>query len=230
MAALAAKAATTTIPIIFSAGTDPVQAGLVASLNRPGGNVTGIVNLNAELGAKRLGLLHELRPDAARIALMVNPNSPIATQAAIKDVRSAASTIERHIEIFTPSTNREIDAAFAALVHSRISALLVNGADPFFVDRRVQFATLAARHIVPAIFAARDFADVGGLMSYGPNNEDRYRQVGIYTARVLKGEKPADLPVLRPSKFELVINMQTARALGLEIPPTLLARADEVIE
>jgi putative tryptophan/tyrosine transport system substrate-binding protein len=230
VAALAAKAATATIPIVFSAGTDPVQAGLVASLNRPGGNVTGIVNLNAELAAKRLGLLHELQPAATRIALMVNPRSPIATEAAIKDVQLAAPTIARHIEIFTPATNREIDAAFAALVQKGVGALLVNGADPFFIDRRVQFATLAARHVVPAIFAARDFADVGGLMSYGPNNPDRYRQVGIYTGRVLRGEKPADLPVLRASKFELVINLQTARALGLEVPPTLLARADEVIE
>jgi putative ABC transport system substrate-binding protein len=230
VAALAAKAATATIPIVFSAGTDPVQADLVASLNRPGGNVTGIVNLNAELGAKRLGLLHELRPDAARFALMVNSSSPIATAAAIKDVQSAASTIERHIDIFTPSTSREIDAAFAGLVKNHVAALLVNGADPFFIDRRVQFATLAARHMVPAMFAARDFADVGGLMSYGPNNADRYRQVGIYTGRVLKGEKPADLPILRSTRFELVINLQTARALGVDVPPTLLARADEVIE
>jgi ABC-type uncharacterized transport system substrate-binding protein len=230
VAALAAKAATTTIPIVFAAGADPVQAGLVGSLNRPGGNMTGIVNLNVDLGAKRLGLLHELKPDAARIALIVNPGSPIATETTIKDVQLAASTIGRHIEVFRAGTNREIDAAFARLVQGRAEALLVSGADPLFVDRRVQFATLAARHVMPSIFAAREFAEVGGLMSYGASNLDRYRQVGIYTGRVLKGERPADLPVARATKFELVINLQTARALGIEVPPTLLARADEVIE
>jgi putative ABC transport system substrate-binding protein len=230
VAALAAKAATTTIPIVFSTGADPVQAGLVASLNRPGGNITGIVNLNVDLGAKRLGLLHELKPDAVRIALIVNPGSPIATKTTINDVQSAASTIDRRIEVFTASTSREIDAAFAGLAQGRADALLVSGADPLFVDRRVQFATLAARHVMPAIFAAREFAEAGGLMSYGASNLDRYRHVGIYTGRVLKGEKPADLPVVRATKFELVINLQTARALGIDVPPTLLARADEVIE
>jgi len=229
-AALAVKAATSTIPVVFSAGTDPVTAGLVKSLNRPGGNLTGIINLNAELGAKRLGLLHELRPRAARIALIVNPNSPISTEGTIKDVEAAAATIGQHIDVFTAGSAREIDNAFASLVQGRADAVLVSGADPFFVDRRVQFATLSARHLVPAMFAAREFSEVGGLMSYGASNQDRYRQVGVYTGRVLKGEKPADLPVARATKFELVINVQTARAFGLDVPPTLLARADEVIE
>jgi putative tryptophan/tyrosine transport system substrate-binding protein len=229
-AALAAKAATSTIPVIFSAGTDPVEAGLVKSLNRPGGNLTGIVNLNAELGAKRLGLLHELRPQAARIALIVNPNSPISTDWTIRDVQAAAATIGQRIDVFTAGSNRDIDTAFATLVQGRADAVLVSAADPFFVDRRVQFATLSARHLMPAMFAAREFTEVGGLISYGANNRDRNRQVGVYTGRVLKGEKPADLPVARATKFELVINLQTARTLGIDVPPTLLARADEVIE
>jgi putative ABC transport system substrate-binding protein len=226
---LAAKAATTTIPIVFSAGTDPVQAGLVTALNRPGGNVTGIVGLTAELGAKRLGFLHELLPGAARFAVLVNPNNRVATEALIKDVQSAGVTIGRQIEVFTASTNRDIDTAFAGLVRKRADALMV-GADPMFVDRRVQLATLAARYMLPAIAVARDFAEAGVLMSYGANNTDRYRQVGIYTGRILKGEKPADLPVIQSTRFELVINVQTAKLLGLNIPPTLLARADEVIE
>ena len=226
--ALAAKAATTTIPIVFSAGTDPVQAGLVTALNRPGGNVTGIVGLTAELGAKRLSLLHELLPGAARFAVLINPKT-VGTETLIKDVQSAAATIGRQIEIFTASTNRDIDAAFPSLVQKRADALMV-GADPMFVDRRVQLATWAARHMLPAVAVGREFAEAGILMSYGASNTDRYRQVGIYAGRILKGEKPADLPVMQSTRFELVINVQTAKVLGLDIPPTLLARADEVIE
>ena len=226
--ALAAKAATTTIPIVFSAGADPVQAGLVTALNRPGGNVTGIVGLTAELGAKRLSLLHELLPGAARFAVLVNPKTR-GTKTLIKDVQSAAATIGRQIEIFTASTNRDIDTAFPSLVQKRADALMV-GADPMFVDRRVQLATWAARYMLPAVAVGREFAEAGILMSYGASNTDRYRQVGIYTGRILKGEKPADLPVMQSTRFELVINVQTAKVLGLEIPATLLARADEVIE
>jgi putative ABC transport system substrate-binding protein len=228
-AALAAKATTTTIPIVFSAGTDPVQAGLVASLNRPGGNLTGVHFLAAALGAKRLGLLHELRPGAERFCLLVNPNNPVATEAVTKDVTAAAAVIGRQIEVVTAGSYRDIDAAFAALVQKRADALLVV-ADTLFMTRRVQLATLATRHLVPAIYPWREFAEVGGLMSYGPSQADRFRQVGLYTGRILKGEKPADLPVMQATTFELVINLQTARALGLEVPATLLARADEVIE
>ena len=227
--AVVAKAATTTIPIIFSIGVDPVQAGLVAALNRPGGNVTGIVSLSAELGAKRLGLLQELLPGAARFAVLVNPNNPVATETLIKDAQAAAATIGRKIEVVSAGTTRDIDTAFASLVQNRVDALMV-GADPMFLDRRVQLATLAARYMLPAIGAGREFADAGILMSYGASNTDRYRHVGIYTGRILKGEKPADLPVAQATKFELVINLQTARALGLDVPATLLARADEVIE
>jgi putative tryptophan/tyrosine transport system substrate-binding protein len=227
--ALAAKAATTTIPIVFSAGVDPVALGLVASFNRPGGNITGIVGLTAELGAKRLGLLHELLPGAARFAVLVNPKNRSSAEAQTKDVQSAAGTIGRQIEVFTASTNSGIDTAFASLVQKRADALIVS-ADPMFVDRRVQLATWAARHMLPAVAAGREFAEAGILMSYGASNTDRYRQVGIYTGRILKGEKPADLPVMQSTRFELVINVQTAKVLGLDVPPALLARADEVIE
>jgi len=226
--AFAAKAATSTVPIVFGGGIDPVQAGLVSSLHRPGGNVTGVTSMNAEIETKRLGLLNELLPRATRFAVLVNPNSPLA-EFDIKDAQASAKTIGRQIEILTASTNREIDAAFASLVQKGAEALLI-GPDVFFTNRRVQLATLAVRLGVPAIYSFREFAEAGGLMSYGTSNADRDRQVGVYAGRILKGEKPADLPILRPTKFELVINLQTARTLGLTVPNTLLARADEVIE
>jgi putative ABC transport system substrate-binding protein len=228
-AALAAKAATTTIPIVFGVGTDPVQTGLVASLNRPGGNLTGIANLTAELTGKRLGLLHELLPRAARFAVLVNPNNLVTTRSAVTDAQPAAAAIGLQIEAVSAGTERDIDAAFATLVQTRTDALLVN-ADPLFVGRRVQVTKLAARHVLPTIYPVREFADAGGLMSYGPSNAERYRQIGIYTGRILKGEKPADLPVMQPTKLEFIINLPTARVLGLDLPPMLLARADEVIE
>jgi len=224
-----AKAVTTTIPIVFNMGGDPVQAGLIASLNRPGGNVTGISYMNVELGAKRLGLLHELLPGASRFAVLVDPNVPAAAESTVTDLHAAASTIARQIEVLAAGTNREIDAAFARLAQTRSDALLVSPL-PLFYDRRVQILTLAARHAIPAIYPAREWAEAGGMMSYGSSFIDLFRQTGIYTGRVLKGEKPADLPILRATKFELVINLQTAKTFGIEVPPTLLARADEVIE
>jgi putative ABC transport system substrate-binding protein len=226
--ALAAKGATSTIPVVFGTGLEPVQSGLVASLNRPEGNITGVTSMNAELETKRLGLLHELLPKARRFALLVNPNNPLA-ESNIKDAQAAAVTIGRQIDILTATTNREIDTAFTNLVQKRADALLI-GPDVFFTNRRVQLATLAVRHAVPAIYAFREFAEAGGLMSYGTSGADRDRQVGVYAGRIVKGEKPAELPVLQASKFDFVINLQTARMLGLEVPATLLARADEVIE
>ena len=228
VAASAAKAATTTIPIVFHIGDDPVEAGLVASFNRPGGNVTGISFMNAQLTAKRLGLLHELLPAAARFAMLVNPGSP-RLRSVTADAQAAASTIGRQIEVFTASTNGEIDAAFASIVQKRADALLI-APDPLFQTRRTQLATLAARYAMPAIHFAREFVEAGGLMSYGASITDSNRQGGIYVGRILKGEKPADMPVMQPTKFEFVINLQTARTLGIEVPPTLLAIADEVIE
>src|SRR5215471_7573411 len=204
-AALAAKAATATIPIVFSGG-EPVQSGLVASLSRPGGNVTGINSMNSELTAKRLGLLHELLPRAARFAVLVNANNP-TYEAMIVDARAAAAAIGRQLEILTVSTNGEIDAAFASLKQKQVEALLV-APDPLFISRRVQLQSLAMRHAVPAIFSLREFAEAGGLMSYGSSAIDLFRQTGVYVGRVLKGEKPADMPVLQPTKFEFVINMQ----------------------
>ena len=227
-AALAAKAATTTIPIVFSLGLDPVQLGLVASLNRPGGNITGVNSMSNELLPKRLGLLHELLPAAARFAVLVNPKNP-TTQSLEKDVQAATAVMGRQIEILTATTHTDIDAAFVSLVQRRADALVVHP-DNLFINRRVQLAILAARHAVPTIYPFRTDAEVGGLMSYGVSLADAHRQAGVYTGRILKGEKPADLPVVQPTKFELVINLKTAKALGLEIPPTLLARADEVIE
>jgi putative ABC transport system substrate-binding protein len=226
--ALAAKAATATIPIVFSAGADPVQAGLVASLNRPGGNITGVLTMNNEIGAKRLGLLHELLPGAARFAVLVNPSNPTA-ESTIADAQAAASTIGRQIEVLTASTNRDIDAAFAILMQKRVDALLVVP-DPLFVNRRVQLQSLATRHAVPAIYSVRENVEAGGLMSYGSSLTDLFRQNGIYVGRILRGEKPTDLPVMRATRFEFVINLQTARLLGIDIPATLLAIADEVIE
>jgi putative ABC transport system substrate-binding protein len=227
-AAAAAKSATTTIPIVFSAGGDPVQTGLVASLNRPGGNVTGVSSMAGELGSKRVGLLQELVPRAARLAALINPNNPLA-QAFVTDIRAAAPAIGQQIEVLNASTSRDIDTAFAKLVEKQADALLV-GPDALFVSLRVQIATLAARHAVPAIYPFRDDAEAGGLMSYGPSNTDLVRQAGIYTGRVLKGEKPADMPILRAAKFELVINLKTAKALGLTVPDKLIAAADDVIE
>ena len=226
--AQAAKAATTTIPIVFMIGVDPVQAGLVVSLNRPGGNVTGTTSLNAGLMAKQLGLLHQLLHRDARFAFLVNPNNP-QSRSVVTDVQATASAMGQQLEILTATTNRDIRPAFDVAVRKRTDALLIQ-ADPLFANRPVQLATLAARHAMPAIFTLREFAEAGGLMSYGSNLTDLFRLTGIYTGRVLKGEKPADLPIQQATKFEFVINLQTADALGLEIPPTLLAVADEVIE
>jgi putative tryptophan/tyrosine transport system substrate-binding protein len=228
-ATLAAKAATRTIPIVFLSAVDPVKTGLVASLSRPGGNVTGVSDIGVELAAKRLGLLHELLPGATRFALLVNPDNPGITEAFITEAQMAASAIGRQIEVVTASTNGEIDRAFATLMNKRSDALLVS-TDALFVTRRVQLVTLAARHAVPAMYFRREFAEVGGLMSYGSNLADQFRQNGIYAGRILKGEKPAEMPVQLPTKFEFVINLQTLRTLALDISPTLLARADEVIE
>jgi putative ABC transport system substrate-binding protein len=228
-AMLAAKAATPTIPIVFLSAVDPVKTGLVASLNRPGGNVTGVSDIGVELAAKRLGLLHELLPGAARFALLVNPDNPGITEAFVAEAQTAASAIGRQIEVVTASTNGDIDRAFATLVNKRADAFLVS-TDALFVTRRVQLVTLAARHAVPAMYFRREFAEAGGLMSYGSNLADQFRQNGIYAGRILKGEKPAEMPVQLPTKFEFVVNLQTAKLLGLEVPLTLLARADEVIE
>jgi putative ABC transport system substrate-binding protein len=228
-AALAAKAASTTIPIVFSIGGDPVQVGLVASLNRPGGNVTGVTDMAAELAAKQLGLLHELLPTAARFGVLINPNNPNNNEFVIRDTRAAATAIGRQIEILTASTNRDIDDVFAILAQKRVDALLI-GPDALFTGRRVQLATATVRYAVPAIYFDRVLAEAGMLMSYGSSNTDRDRLVGMYVGRILKGEKPADLPVLRPTKFELVINLQTAKLLGIDVPQTLLTQADEVIE
>ena len=229
VAAVTAKAATSTIPIVFSSGTDPVRAGLITSFNRPGGNLTGLSFMVTELGAKRLGYLLELRPQAARIGLLVNPNNPIAAETGIKDISAAATARGREVEVLNVSAPRDIDTAFAILVGKQVDALIVSP-DPLFSNRRIQLATLAARHVLPTIYSLREFVEIGGLISYGPNNVERNRQVGIYAGRILKGEKPADMPVQRPVAFELVINLQTARAIGLTVPSTLLVSADQVIE
>jgi putative ABC transport system substrate-binding protein len=227
--ALAAKAATTTIPIVFTVSEDPVRLGLVASLARPGGNATGINIFSGELVAKRLDLLRELVPGMARVAVLVNPANVPNTATTLRDVEAAARVIGLQIQIFNASASREIDTAFAILVGERLDALFV-GNDAFLNSRRMQLALLAARHAVPAAYASRDYADAGGLMSYGTSFPDTYRQFGAYVGRILKGAKPADLPVVQATKFELVINHLTARILGLTVPPMLLARADEVIE
>jgi len=226
--ALAAKAATTTIPVVFGTGADPVQFGLVSSLSRPGGNVTGVSVMTLELGAKRLELLNDLVPTAARLAVLANPKSPFAASA-VEDLQAAAASTGRHLEVVGAASIAEIEAGFATFAQKRIDAVL-NVPDVFFTNRRVQIVLLATHHRVPAIYSSREFTDVGGLMSYGPSFPDLFRQVGIYTGRVLKGEQPADLPVLRPTKFDLVITLPTARLLGLEVPSGLLALADEVIE
>jgi putative tryptophan/tyrosine transport system substrate-binding protein len=226
--ALAAKALTTTIPIVFSTSGDPVQLGLVASLNRPGGNVTGFNDMGSELVPKELGLLHELLPGAARFGVLLT-RTFIWVDGVTKDAQSAAAAIGRQVDILFADTDREIDAAFAELVQKRVDALLVLD-DVVLAGRRPQILTLAARHALPAIYFARAWADAGGLMSYGPLAIEQGRQAGIYTGRVLKGEKPSDLPVARGTKFEFIINLATARAIGIEFPPTLLATADEVIE
>jgi putative ABC transport system substrate-binding protein len=228
VSAIAAKAATATIPIVFGAGQDPVKLGLVASLARPGGNATGISFFVQELAAKRLGLLHDLVPKAVRVAVLVNPTNPSA-EAGLRDVKEAASAIGLQIQILNATTIGEINAAFATLARERPDALFV-AADGFFSSRRVQLVNLAVRDRIPAVYTNPDYAAAGGLMSYGTSNEEVYRQVGVYTGRILKGAKPADLPVLRSTKFELVINLQTARALDIEVPPGLLAIADKVVE
>jgi putative tryptophan/tyrosine transport system substrate-binding protein len=227
--ALAAKAATTTIPIVFVVSENPVSLGLVASLARPGGNMTGINIFFHELVAKRLGLLHDLMPTAVRVAVLVNPANTVSTEATLREIPEAARRLGLQIQVIKATTSREIDAAFATLVRDRADALFV-APDGFFISRRVQLATLAARHAIPATYHSREVVEVGGLMSYGTDIADMYRQAGVYTGQILKGAKPGDLPVLQSSKFEFVINLQTARALGLEVPNSLLLLADEVIE
>jgi putative tryptophan/tyrosine transport system substrate-binding protein len=225
----AVKAATTTIPIVFTTGSDPVVGGFVTSLSRPGGNVTGVTLFGAELGPKRLELLREILPKAAKIALFVNPNNPRTSQVDVEAIQAAARRLRLETIVVTAGTENEIETALATAVQQRVSAFLV-GNDAYFLSRREQIATLALRHLLPTIFLAREDVLSGGLMSYGPNQSDIIRQAGFYVGRILKGEKPADLPVVQPTKFELVINLKTAKALGLDVPPTLLARADEVIE
>jgi putative ABC transport system substrate-binding protein len=227
--AQAAKAATTTIPIVFGVGDDPVKQGLVASLARPGGNVTGYNFLLAEVGTKRLELLHGLVPKAVRFAMLVNPeNVPIAART-LHEVPEAARALGLKIQILNASTKDEIEAAFDTLVRDRIDALFV-APDPFFISQRDQFATLTARYRIPAAYSTRDDVEAGGLMSYGTDNQEMYRQVGIYTGQILKGAKPADLPVLQSTKFEFLINLKTAKALGIDVPNSILLLADEAIE
>jgi putative tryptophan/tyrosine transport system substrate-binding protein len=227
--ALAAKAATSTIPIVFGVNEDPVKLGLVATLARPGGNATGINILSGELVAKRLELLRELVPSAARVAVLVNPTNAANTETTLRDVEGAARAIGLQIQVLNAGSSGEINAAFKTIARERPDALFV-GADPFFTGRRVQLANLAPHHSIPATYSARESAEAGGLMSYGANVADAWRQAGTYAGRILKGAKPADLPVVQSSKFELVINAETARMLGLDVPQSLLARADEVIE
>jgi ABC-type uncharacterized transport system substrate-binding protein len=227
--AFAAKAATTTIPIVFVVPEDPVKLGLVTSLARPSGNLTGINFFIAELVAKRLELLRELVPAATRVAVLVNPADAAVAENTVRDVAAAARAIGLQIQVLNASTSREIDVAFATLVRERSDALFVSP-DSFFLSRRAQLVNLASRHAVPTTYSSRLFAEIGGLMSYGTNVTDAWRQIGVYAGRILKGAKPADLPVVQTSKFELVINAQTARMLDLTVPPTLLSTADEVIE
>ncbi len=227
--ALAAKAASTTIPIVFNVSEDPVRRDLVTSLARPGGNATGINFLSGELVAKRLELLRELIPAISRVAVLVNPTAVANTETTVRDAEAAARTMGLHIQVLKASTSSEIAAAFATFERQRPDALFVGG-DAVFTSRRVQLATLAARHAVPTLCSGREYVEAGGLISYGANITDSWREVGTYAGRILRGARPADLPVTQASKFELVINAETARMLGLTVPPTLLARADEVIE
>jgi putative tryptophan/tyrosine transport system substrate-binding protein len=227
--ALAAKAATATIPIVFFTGGDPVQLGLVASLRQPDGNLTGVTSLNVEVGPKRLELMKEMVRTTTLMALLVNPTSPNVTESTTKDALAAAHTLGLQLHVLHASRERDLDSVFATVAQLRAGALVI-GPDAFFISRSEQLGTLALRHGVPAIFQYREFAAAGGLISYGGSRTDAYRQVGVYTGRVLKGEKPSDLPVQQSTKIELIINLRTAKALGLDVPPTLLARADEVIE
>ena len=227
--AVAAKAATATIPIVFVTGGDPIRSGLVTSLRRPGGNSTGVSMSIVDMEAKRLGLLRELRPNATTTAVLVNPANIAQVEMQMSDIQTAANSIGQKIAILNASAIRDIDAAFARLVQMHADALLV-AADPFFFNRAPQLVVLAARHAIPTLYSRREFTAAGGLASYGSNADDSYRTLGLYAARILKGEKPGDLPIQLPTKFELVINLSTANALGQEVPATLLARADEVIE
>jgi putative ABC transport system substrate-binding protein len=225
----AVKAAITTIPIVFTTGGDPVQSGLVASLNRPAGNVTGVTTLNVEVAPKRLQWAHELVPMATSIAVLVNPTNP-NTETELRDLQSAARALALQLHVLHASTELDFNTAFATLPQLRAGALVISGTDTFLISRSEQLAALTVRHAVPAIFQFREFAASGGLMSYGGSITDSYRLAGVYTGRILKGEKPADLPVIQATKVELIINLKTAKALGIEVSPTLVARADEVIE
>ena len=228
-AALAAKAATTTIPVVFEMASDPVRLGLVRSLSRPGGNVTGVTNLIVEVAPKRLELLHELLPTASVVALLVNPTNPTVAEAYITEVQAAARTLGLELHVLNASTERDFDEVFAKLIQLRAGGLVIGG-DPFFTSRSEQLAALTVHHAVPAVYQGRAFAVVGGLLSYGADSTDAYRLAGNYTGRVLKGDKPAELPVQQATKVELYINLKTAKALGVNVPNTLIGRADEVIE
>jgi putative ABC transport system substrate-binding protein len=225
-----AKAVTSTVPIVFWAVVDPVQVGLVASLNRPGGNLTGIISMGTEIGGKQFSLVHELLPSVMRYALLVSSRGLVIGGPWEKEMQSVAAGLGGQTEVLGVATVGEIDNAFASLAQKRVEAIFVGPGGSFFTDRRVQLTTLATRYAIPAIYSHRDFVEAGGLMSYGASEADIHRQIGVYVGRILKGEKPADLPVLRPTKFELAINVTTAKALGLTVPPTLLAIADEVLE